>query len=132
MIDAIPPERTHDVCYFNVTDTEFPVGFNPLARLPRQRHALAPFILLLTLLHFLHMRYPITVLARSTPPRAGCCAMLRPAGDTGLRAVIDKRCLDGERLLFKPPPAGRTGNGSSHEGASAGVSRFSGFGFLLA
>jgi hypothetical protein len=29
------------VCYFNVTDTEHPVGFNPLAGLPRKRHALA-------------------------------------------------------------------------------------------
>ena len=30
IIDAIPPERTHEVCYFNVADTEYPVGFNPL------------------------------------------------------------------------------------------------------
>jgi hypothetical protein len=41
IIDAIPRERTHEVCYFNVTDTEHPVGFNPLARVPRKRHALA-------------------------------------------------------------------------------------------
>ena len=41
IIDAIPRERTHEVCYFNVTDTEYPVGFNPLARMPRKRHALA-------------------------------------------------------------------------------------------
>jgi hypothetical protein len=39
IIDAIPPERTHEVCYFNVADTEYPVGFNPLARVPRKRHA---------------------------------------------------------------------------------------------
>lgn len=31
IIDAMPPERTHEVCYLNVADTEFPVGFNPLA-----------------------------------------------------------------------------------------------------
>jgi hypothetical protein len=41
IIDSIPPERTHEVCYFNVADTDNPVGFNPLARQPRQRHALA-------------------------------------------------------------------------------------------
>jgi hypothetical protein len=41
IIDAIPPDRTHEVCYFNVADTEYPVGFNPLARQPRKRHALA-------------------------------------------------------------------------------------------
>ena len=41
LIDAIPRERTHEVCYFNLADTEHPVGFNPLARVPRKRHALA-------------------------------------------------------------------------------------------
>jgi hypothetical protein len=41
IVDAIPRERTHEVCYLNVTDTEHPVGFNPLARVPRKRHALA-------------------------------------------------------------------------------------------
>jgi hypothetical protein len=41
IVDAIPPERTHEVCYFNVADTEFPVGFNPLAGVPRKRHTLA-------------------------------------------------------------------------------------------
>jgi len=41
IIDAIPRERTHEVCYFNVADIDYPVGFNPLARLPRKRHALA-------------------------------------------------------------------------------------------
>jgi hypothetical protein len=41
IIDAIPPERTHEVCYFNVADTEYPVGFNPMARVPRKRQALA-------------------------------------------------------------------------------------------
>lgn len=41
IIDAVPPERTHEVCYLNVADTEFPVGFNPLAGVPPGRHALA-------------------------------------------------------------------------------------------
>jgi hypothetical protein len=41
IIDAMPPERTHEVCYLNVADTEFPVGFNPLAGIPEERHALA-------------------------------------------------------------------------------------------
>jgi hypothetical protein len=29
------------VCYFNVADGDYPVGFNPIARVPRKRHALA-------------------------------------------------------------------------------------------
>lgn len=39
--DAIPPARTHDVCYLDVADTEAPVGFNPLARIAPERQALA-------------------------------------------------------------------------------------------
>lgn len=41
IIDAMPRERTNQVCYLNVADTEYPVGFNPLANVPRKRHALA-------------------------------------------------------------------------------------------
>jgi len=41
IIDAIPKERTREVCYLNVADTEYPVGFNPLAGVPRKRQALA-------------------------------------------------------------------------------------------
>lgn len=41
IIDALPPERTHEVCYLNVADTEFPVGFNPLAGVPTERWPLA-------------------------------------------------------------------------------------------
>lgn len=41
IVDAIPPERTNEVCYLNVADTEHPVGFNPLARVPEDRRALA-------------------------------------------------------------------------------------------
>src|SRR5438552_3380262 len=41
IIDAIPPWRTHQVCYLNVADTDYPVGFNPLARVPAERRALA-------------------------------------------------------------------------------------------
>ncbi len=41
IIDAIPAERTHEVCYFNVADEHCPVGFNPLARVPLRRRALA-------------------------------------------------------------------------------------------
>jgi len=40
-VDCIPPERTHEVCYLNVADTERPVGFNPLAGIPVERRALA-------------------------------------------------------------------------------------------
>jgi len=41
IIDAIPPERTNQVCYLNVADTDYPVGFNPLAGVPADRRALA-------------------------------------------------------------------------------------------
>src|SRR5579862_483646 len=41
IIDAVPPNRTNQVCYLNVADTEYPVGFNPLARVPADRRALA-------------------------------------------------------------------------------------------
>ena len=39
--DCIPPERTHSVCYLDAADGEQPVGFNPLANVPPERHALA-------------------------------------------------------------------------------------------
>ena len=29
--DCVPSSRTHQVCYLDVTDTDLPVGFNPLA-----------------------------------------------------------------------------------------------------
>jgi hypothetical protein len=41
IVDAIPRNRVHDVCYFNVADAEYPVGFNPLAGIPLARRALA-------------------------------------------------------------------------------------------
>jgi hypothetical protein len=39
--DCIPPERTHAVCYLDAADMERPVGFNPLANVAPERHALA-------------------------------------------------------------------------------------------
>ena len=39
--DCIPPDRTHQVCYLDAADPERPVGFNPLANIPAERHALA-------------------------------------------------------------------------------------------
>jgi Type IV secretion-system coupling protein DNA-binding domain len=41
ILDAMPAARTQDVCYLNVADTEFPVGFNPLAGVAAERQALA-------------------------------------------------------------------------------------------
>jgi hypothetical protein len=41
IIEAMPPERTHDVCYLNVADTQCPVGFNPLSGVTPERQALA-------------------------------------------------------------------------------------------
>jgi hypothetical protein len=37
IIDALPASRTHHVCYLNVADPEFPVGFNPRACVPADR-----------------------------------------------------------------------------------------------
>jgi hypothetical protein len=39
--DSIPANRTNAVCYLDAADTEQPVGFNPLANVPPERHALA-------------------------------------------------------------------------------------------
>jgi hypothetical protein len=39
--DCIPPARTNQVCYLDAGDTACPVGFNPLAFVPPERHALA-------------------------------------------------------------------------------------------
>ena len=39
--DCIPPARTHSVCYLDAADADRPVGFNPLANVPSERHALA-------------------------------------------------------------------------------------------
>jgi hypothetical protein len=41
IVDAMPRSRVHDVCYLNVADADYPVGFNPLAGVPSARHALA-------------------------------------------------------------------------------------------
>ena len=39
--DCIPADRTNSVCYLDAGDAERPVGFNPLANIPPERHALA-------------------------------------------------------------------------------------------
>jgi hypothetical protein len=41
IIDALPAEHTNGACYLNVADTEYPVGFNPLAGVPPARQPLA-------------------------------------------------------------------------------------------
>lgn len=41
LLDAMPRERTNQVCYLDVNDTDRPVGFNPIANVPRERFALA-------------------------------------------------------------------------------------------
>jgi type IV secretory pathway TraG/TraD family ATPase VirD4 len=45
LIDAVPVERNDDVIYFDPSDLEHVVGFNPLDRVPRdQRHLVADHI----------------------------------------------------------------------------------------
>ena len=39
--NQMPRERMHEVCYLDVSDLEFPVGFNPLAGIAPARQALA-------------------------------------------------------------------------------------------
>src|ERR1700730_15033927 len=39
--DCTPPDPPHSVCYLDAADSERPVGFNPLASVPPERHALA-------------------------------------------------------------------------------------------
>jgi DNA helicase HerA-like ATPase len=41
ILDAIPRSRTNDVCYLDVTDSDRPVGFNPVTRIAPNRRALA-------------------------------------------------------------------------------------------
>jgi hypothetical protein len=41
ILDCIPRSRINDVCYFDVTDTERPVGFNPTTKIAPERRALA-------------------------------------------------------------------------------------------
>ena len=41
ILDAMPRSRINDVCYLDVTDTERPVGFNPVTRIAPARRALA-------------------------------------------------------------------------------------------
>jgi hypothetical protein len=40
MLNFIPKERINDVIYFNPSDTEYPVAFNPLYNVPEQFHHL--------------------------------------------------------------------------------------------
>ncbi len=41
LIEAMPRHRINQVCYLDVADPEFRVGFNPLAGIPPEQHALA-------------------------------------------------------------------------------------------
>src|SRR5712691_9071662 len=37
ILEHIPPNRIKDVCYFNPADLRFPVAWNPLASVPKER-----------------------------------------------------------------------------------------------
>ena len=37
LLDHIPPKRTRDVCYFDPADVRYPIAWNPLASVPRER-----------------------------------------------------------------------------------------------
>ena len=41
ILDAVPRSRINDVCYLNAGETDYPVGFNPAARIAPERRALA-------------------------------------------------------------------------------------------
>lgn len=40
ILDRLPENRTEDVIYFNPSDLEFPIAFNPLEKVPRDSHHL--------------------------------------------------------------------------------------------
>lgn len=40
IVDSIPPYRTNDTIYFDPSDTEYPVGLNPIAKAPPEKHHL--------------------------------------------------------------------------------------------
>jgi hypothetical protein len=40
LLDMIPKERTNDVIYFDPSDTEYPIGLNPIAKTDPSRHHL--------------------------------------------------------------------------------------------
>ncbi len=41
IIDSIPRRRTRDVLYFNPSDVDYPIGFNPLGHVPTEMRAVA-------------------------------------------------------------------------------------------
>jgi len=41
ILDAVPPARTRNVIYFNPSDLDRPVGFNPLSNVPMEQRAVA-------------------------------------------------------------------------------------------
>ena len=41
IIDSIPRGRTRDVLYFNPSDVDYPIGFNPLGHVPPEMRAVA-------------------------------------------------------------------------------------------
>lgn len=51
LLDYIPASRINDVIYFNATDTEYPIGFNPLYNVPPNKRHLVASILISTFKH---------------------------------------------------------------------------------
>lgn len=49
LLDYIPENRIRDVIYFNATDTEFPIAFNPLYNVEPANHYLVASALISTL-----------------------------------------------------------------------------------
>lgn len=52
--DCIPADRTNAVCYLDAGDAERPVGFNPLANIAPERHALAASGIVAAFKHLWH------------------------------------------------------------------------------
>ncbi len=48
LLNHIPAPRIHDVIYFNATDTDYPIGFNPLYNVPDNKKHLIASILIST------------------------------------------------------------------------------------
>jgi hypothetical protein len=102
VIDALPPERTNEICYLNVADTEYPVGFNPLAGVPPEYHALAAAGIVSAFKHLWHESWGPRlehflyngVVALLSKPKATLIDLPRIYTDEKFRAAVVERIAD--------------------------------------
>jgi hypothetical protein len=104
----IPPARNNQVCYFNIADRDFPVGFNILAGVPPERRStLAEQIVSAFKSIWLDMWGPqlerllrASSLALLDTPGTSMVDILRLYLDPGFRAHVLARCRNPVALVF--------------------------------